>query len=345
MAQRGKARAGAGTWSARRSPLRATLIGALSFACFAATPSRATDQADIAARFSAVTGAATWTQVAAVPLRFRTFHPQGMVRIGTDFYVSSVEVTTLPEKLEPRVDGHDRTTGAGIGHLFRIAEDGTLLADLKLGEGAIYHPGGIDFDGTSIWVPVSEYRPASRAIVYQVDPKAMRATEMFRTADHVGAIVHDVATHRLFGVDWGSRTFLTWRLGTDDRPIDPATPERTPNLEHYIDYQDCHAAGAGRMLCAGVGEYPDPPGDRIFQLGGLDLVDMRTHRPVWQIPVTRRSATGRVLTQNPAWFDARGAGLRAYFLPDDERSTLYIYDIAPPGSSGTPGRTPGEIRK
>jgi len=25
----------------------------------------------------------------------------------------------------------------------------------------VYHPGGIDFDGVNIWVPVAEYRPDS----------------------------------------------------------------------------------------------------------------------------------------------------------------------------------------
>ena len=89
---------------------------------------------------------------------FRTFHPQGMVKIGETLFVSSVEVI-------------DRDAGKGVGHLFKIDMAGALVADLRLGEGAIYHPGGIDYDGTSIWVPVAEYRPDSRSIVYRVDPR------------------------------------------------------------------------------------------------------------------------------------------------------------------------------
>ncbi len=44
------------------------------------------------------------------------------------------------------------------------------------GDGAMFHPGGIDFDGQFIWVPVGEYRPDSRSIVYRVDPVTMAAT-------------------------------------------------------------------------------------------------------------------------------------------------------------------------
>jgi hypothetical protein len=32
------------------------------------------------------------------------------------------------------------------------------------------------------------------------------------------------------------------------------------------------------------------------------------------------------MTQNPAWFEATATGRRAYFMPEDNRSTLYIYE-------------------
>src|SRR5262245_13154623 len=96
---------------------------------------------DIAGRVAALTRESSWTRTAAVPVRFRTYHPQGLVKIGDTFVVSSV----------------DREGQAG--HLFKMDAAGTLLADLKLREGALYHPGGIDYDGTYVWVPVAEYRP------------------------------------------------------------------------------------------------------------------------------------------------------------------------------------------
>jgi hypothetical protein len=34
------------------------------------------------------------------------------------------------------------------------------------------------------------------------------------------------------------------------------------------------------------------------------------------------------MTHNPAWIEPSVAGLRAYFLPEDDRSTLYVYDVS-----------------
>ena len=36
--------------------------------------------------------------------------------------------------------------------------------------------------------------------------------------------------------------------------------------------------------------------------------------------------SGLPMTQNPSWVEPTGAGLRAYFMPEDEKSTLYIYE-------------------
>ncbi len=162
----------------------------------------------LAQRLLQVDRATVWKPAASIPVQFTTFHPQGMVRIGQDFFVSSVEVKRPPARYPQPRDGHDRDAGAGAGHLFKISADGALLADLVLGEGDAYHPGGIDYDGRYIWVPVAEYRPDGRAIVYRVDPVTMTATEVLRTPDHIGAVVHDRQTGVLHGVSWGRAPLL-----------------------------------------------------------------------------------------------------------------------------------------
>jgi hypothetical protein len=261
----------------------------------------------VAERVMTLTRSSTWTPVASIPIAFRTFHPQGMVKIGDTLFVSSVEVI-------------DREAGKGVGHLFKIDMAGHLLADLRLGEGAIYHPGGIDYDGTDIWVPVAEYRPDSRSIVYRVNPSAMKATEVFRAADHIGAIVHNTDDRTLHGVSWGSRRFYRWTLGG-------VAEGSTLNPSHYLDYQDCKYAGRRRMLCTGVTEIRQTPGAEPFRLGGIDLVDLGDGRPLHQAPVLLWTAGGLDMTHNPVWIEAGSTGLRAYFMPEDDRSTLYIYDV------------------
>jgi len=265
----------------------------------------------LASRVAALTRGSQWTLVAATPLGFDTFHPQGLVKINDTFHMTSVDK-------------------AGLGYFFKFDGTGRLLGTLKLGEGSIYHPGGIDYDGTNIWVPVAEYRPDSRAIIYRIDPKAMTATEVFRFADHIGAIVHDTDDHTLHGMSWGSRRYYRWTLAPDGRVTNANVPPaqlRTLNRSHYVDYQDCKYAGAHRMLCTGVTEIR-PGGDNApLRLGGIEMVNLADGRPEYQVPVNVWTASGLVMTQNPAWIEPHEDGLRAYFVPEDDKSTLYIYDV------------------
>ncbi len=284
----------------------------------------------VADKVMKLTRDSTWTRVASIPIAFRTFHPQGMVKIGDTFYVSSVEVTKPTTRFATPVEGKDRDAGAGVGHLFKIDRTGTLVADVRLGEDTIYHPGGIDYDGKDLWVPVAEYRPNSRSIVYRVDPGALRATEVFRFSDHIGAIVHDTNRQMLAGVSWGSRRFYRWPLTRDGRvtdlDADPATLA-TPNPSHYVDYQDCKYVGNSRMLCTGVTELRRGSGTQPFRLGGMDLVDLADGRPRHQVPILLWTDDGLDMTHNPVWIEATAQGLRGYFMPEDERSTIYVYDV------------------
>ena len=291
---------------------------------------QADTRSTIADRVTKLTRDAVWISVASVPIAFKTHHPQGMVKIGETFFVSSVEVKVRPRRLPQPVDGHDRDAGEGVGHLFKIDAAGNLLADLRLGEGAMYHPGGLDYDGRHIWVSVAEYRPDSRSIVYRVDPAGMKATEVLRFADHIGALVRNTDDNTLHGVSWGSRRFYRWTLGKDGRVADADRPPnklRTVNTSHYVDYQDCKYAGRRRLLCTGVAEMRQTPDAPIFRLGGIELVDLDTGRPLHQVPVLLWTAAGMDMTHNPVWIEPSAIGLRCYFMPEDDESTLYIYDV------------------
>ncbi len=222
----------------------------------------------------------------------------------------------------------DRAAGKGVGHLFQFDSTGKPLADIRLGEGAMYHPGGIDFDGQHIWVPVAEYRPNSRSIIYRVDPESLKVTEVFRFDDHLGGLVHDTDSHKLHGISWGSRTFYDWPLENTGKVSGIKSPkvQGTLNPAYYIDYQDCHYAGNHLMLCGGLKNYKN--GNSTFGLGGLELVNLTDHRPVHQVPLALWSPAGRPLTQNPFWLESTENGLRAYFVPDDDDATLFVYEVS-----------------
>ena len=270
-----------------------------------------------------------WRLVSSIPIRFDAYHPQGMVKIGDAFFLSSVEVKVATKRY-PRLQGrYDRDAGEGVGHLFKFDQQGKLIADIKLGEGAMYHPGGIDFDGRYIWVPVAEYRPDSQSIVYRIEPATLEVVELFRWADHLGGIVHNIDDNSLHGVSWGSRRYYRWKMDRQGKiKADGRVPlrEAMPNRSFYIDYQDCKFIGGREMLCAGLASYqPRKDGPR-FSLGGLEVIDLTSHRQVFQVPLELWTASGFAMTHNPFWMESTPTGLRAFFLPEDNNSTLYIFE-------------------
>ena len=310
-----------------RHVVKAVVAIAAGLPLYAAGPDA---RSTVAERVMQLTRDSQWKAVSTTAMRFKTYHPQGMVKIGDTLYITSVEVKTSTKRLLQMVEGYDRDAGEGVGHLFKVDLSGNLVVDLVLGEGAIYHPGGIDYDGERIWVPVAEYRPNSRSIIYRVDPATMKATEVVRFPDHIGAIVHDTDALTLHGVSWGSRRFYRWTLSSSGRVTNAnAGPEktRTLNTSHYVDYQDCKYAGRHRMLCTGVAELRQSPGALPFRLGGIDLVDLADGRPLHQVPLLLWTAGGLDMTHNPAWIESSPAGLRGYFMPEDNESTLYVYEV------------------
>ncbi|AKH82250.1 hypothetical protein AA958_08405 [Streptomyces sp. CNQ-509] len=267
-----------------------------------------------------------WELVEKLPLDFETYHPQGMTRVGDRLFLSSVEVIEPPVRYPEPVDGYDRSPGRGVGHLFVLDLKGRLLEDLTLGEGDMYHPGGIDTDGRSVWVPVAEYRPDSAAVVYRVDVRTLKVTEEFRVDDHIGGVVPEPRTGKVHGVSWGSRTFYTWdRHGRQ--------MQRRPNQSHFVDYQDCAYADSRKMLCTGITGFKNASG-ADFELGGIAAIDLRTFGIEHEVPVQLWSTGGHVATRNPVHLEAlRGEGLRMWAAPDDGASPagteLLVYETRP----------------
>ncbi|TKW67452.1 MAG: hypothetical protein DI616_07360 [Paracoccus denitrificans] len=284
------------------------------------------DQALVDA-FTKTNRSTKWEMASKTKVNFPTFHPQGMTRIGDEIFVSSVEIIEPTEKFDTPQGGMDRTAGKGKGHLFKMSPDGELLDQVVLGEGDIYHPGGIDYDGEFIWVPVAEYRPNSNSIVYKVNPKTMKAEEVFRYPDHIGGILHDVSTSKLHAVSWGSRRFYAFDLAKDGSVSNADTPREdlmVANPAAYIDYQDCQLAIPGMALCNGVAEYT--MGEQKFRLGGVDLVDLAQNRAVHATPIPVWTESGLDMPHNPAYMEATETGLRGYFMPEDDESTLYVLE-------------------
>lgn len=262
--------------------------------------------------FQNVSRGTTWTPTGALRLDFDTHHPQGMEVVGDRIYLSSVEIIERPVQYPEPIDGYDRSPGRGVGHLFVLDRDGTLLEDVVLGRGDMYHPGGLDVDDEgNIWVPVAEYRPDSEAIVYRVDADTLEPTEVFTVEDHLGGVVRDQVTGRLVGQSWGSRRFYEWTTTGKQRG-------RWLNDSHFVDYQDCEYVASRKALCSGIAGLPAQPGATTpYELGGFALIDLRSRTIMHEVPTQLWSTAGHVVTRNPTDIDVEGDRLTLWAARDD----------------------------
>ncbi|HEU4812245.1 MAG TPA: DUF6454 family protein, partial [Nocardioides sp.] len=278
-----------------------------------ATPSSSAD-GTLAKDFTAVDRNTAWTQVDKLHLDFPTFHTEGVVVTDDHIFLSSVEIIEPTQKYPSPVDGYDRTPGKGVGHLFVMDRQGHLQKDITLGEGDMYHPGGISSDGTNVWVTVAEYRPDSASIVYKVNARTLKATEQFRVKDHIGGIVLDETTGHLVGNTWGSRKFYEWTA-------QGAQLSAWANPSHFVDYQDCQYVASAKALCGGVTNLPQTPAaggaGATYELGGIALIDLRTHEVLHEVPFQKWSAAGHVMTRNPLKLAASGSQLTMWAAPDN----------------------------
>ncbi len=241
-----------------------------------------------------------WQLVGEVPLRFDAFHPQGMARIDGTWWISTVDVATRR------------------GLLLACDERGRQVDEIAVGDDEHYHPGGIDFDGTALWIAAAEYRPHSTTIVERVVPGCdVVAEPVFAVADHVGAIARCGDEGDLVGWSWGSRTFFRWDVGGTllDQRVNPS---------FFVDHQDCQWLATGHVLCAGVAEVnlAEGPG----WLGGLGLLRVDDLTMVREVPFPGYSRrTSRVATQNPLFAEIADDRLLLHLLPDDGFGSILTY--------------------
>ena len=235
-----------------------------------------------------------WHLVDRLPLDFATFHPQGLAFAAGLTFLSSVEI-----QAETR----------GVGHVFIIDERGALQRDVIVGDGGMYHPGGIDFDGSSVWVSVAQYRPGGQSMIMTIDPASGEVRERFRVADHVSWVVCDRVNGLVHGASWGSRFFYTWTVAG-------ALVAYWPNPSGFIDYQDCRFLGEGLIAASGIAVLSGASG--AFELGGLALIDTAQRTIAREFPIGLYSTAGHTVTRNPFSISLDSGCVTIRVAPDDD---------------------------
>ena len=92
-----------------RDVSRHVMVFTMAAVAAAAVP--ADTRAVLAERVVKLTRDSFWKPVASVPIKFTTYHPQGMVKIGETLFVSSVEIQVRTKRLVEPLDRYDRDTG------------------------------------------------------------------------------------------------------------------------------------------------------------------------------------------------------------------------------------------
>jgi hypothetical protein len=262
-----------------------------------------------------------------------------MVRFNDDrYYLSSGMYTqnTTTFGTNVIINGTDRTPGAGRAHILVYDGNGTRIADSTLSPlGSIqYHPGGIDFDGTHIYVTIAQYRPNSTATLVRIDPMTLQGETLFDIKDHEGGVVHDTDTGNFLLLNWGARNASMYNIKNTDNPCNSSvTHIRTvANPSFYVDYQDCKFLGhpahydhRAVMMCSGVTSLTG----FNLDLGGIALVDIETMVPLHEVPILMYSDMGTAFSQNSFDVDIVNDRLRLYGAPDQHNSTLYVIEANP----------------
>lgn len=254
--------------------------------------------AALASTVAAITRITKWQLIDELPLRFDSYHPQGMAKVGSAWWISTVDVD------------------ARRGFVMGVDSDGNLVEQVEVGDTRRYHPGGMDFDGTAFWVPCAEYRPDSTTSVYRLQP-GQAPQRAFDVDDHVGAMARCGPDGDLVGWSWGSRRFYRWSIIGDLQTV-------RVNPGFFVDHQDCQWLDTGHLLCGGVAEVALAAGPGW--LGGIGLLDVDSMLIVREVPFPIYSAgSARVATHNPLWAETRGGKLIVHLLPDDGMSTILSY--------------------
>ena len=102
---------------ARLGVLAVGVVAALSVSLVGSgpPPSAAAATDPVVAAVQQLNRTTVWTTVRAIPLRFPTYHPQGLARVGDRLYLSSVEVIEPPVRYPQPIGRYDRSPGRGIG--------------------------------------------------------------------------------------------------------------------------------------------------------------------------------------------------------------------------------------
>ena len=222
---------------------------------------------------------------AVIALDGKTFHVQGIDLDETHLWVTSA----------------DPVNRKGYIHLFALP-GGAMIRSVEIQQQARFHPGGISSDGSSVWIPVAEYRRTSTSVIQRRDKQTLNLLSQFDVADHIGCIA--VTPDALIGGNWDSREFYIWNhAGRLIRKIANPTPAAYQDMK-FID---------GALVASGL-----LPG----KSGAIDWLELPSFKLLRRISAA--STDHGVPYTNEGMTIRNG---RLYLLPEDGPSRLFSFPL------------------
>ena len=94
------------------------------------------------------------------------------------------------------------------------------------------HPGGMQSDGTRLWIPLAESRRGGRSLIRAypisglVPGRQLKAELEFPVSDHIGAVAVDQARRVVYGASWDTESVYVWNFdGSPQRTLGGAELE------------------------------------------------------------------------------------------------------------------------
>jgi len=220
------------------------------------------------------------------PLNFPTYHVQGLAVTEDFYYISSVDKE------------NDR------GWLFKVDRNTLLLQEeQELTNGMLIHPGGIEMDGTYLWIPNAEYDRDGPSEILSMDTQSLEVSRTFRVNDHISLIASN-GTDRVYGTNWDSVNFYVWDW-------DGSLIEMVANPTD-VAYQDCEFSDP-YLICGGTND-----GSRF---GTIDVIDPESWTLAYRIEVGSTSIGHPLTREGMSLF-----GDEVFLLPEDgPDSEIMIY--------------------
>lgn len=238
------------------------------------------------------------------------YHPQGVIKLGSEIFISTVHTT-------------NNVGSQGHGYLYKFGADGVLKAQKDLGRDSIIHPGGLDFDGDNLIVPVAEYKAHSQSNIFAVDPETLKTKVLFKVKDHIGSVIFD---SQICGFNWDGLRMQCWN--SQGKKVSDRSAERSNIFQPVDAWQDCKNGPDHLMVCSGVWKY------FWFKHGIISLLDKRNYRAISTVIITETVERDTLLTQEGMDYEVSddGSKILFYFAPEDGKkgffSHLYTYSFS-----------------